>query len=113
MRRGRDLHGSTSSPRGPLVMSLTIPVHARSENLRGIAAMLASTAVFVLNDTLLKIATEALPTGEAIFLRGLFTTLFCASLVVGSGSLGTLPHIASPRVIGRAVAEVGSTVFFL
>src|SRR5437868_5160809 len=113
MRRGRDLHGSTSSPRGPLVMSLTIPVHARSENLRGIAAMLAATAVFVVNDTLLKIAAEALPTGEAIFLRGLLTTLFCASLLFSLGTPGSLPHAVSPKIIGRAIAEIGSTLFFL
>ena len=62
-------------------MSLAAPARAPSENLRGIVAMLAATAVFVVNDTLLKIATEALPTGEAIFLRGVFTTLYCASLV--------------------------------
>src|SRR5882724_13265532 len=94
-------------------MSLAVPARAPSENLRGIVAMLAATAVFVVNDTLLKIATEALPTGEAIFLRGLFTTLFCASLVVGGGALGALPHVVSPRIVGRAVAEVGSTLFFL
>ena len=95
-------------------MSLAVPAHARSQNVRGIAAMLASTAVFVLNDTLLKIATEALPTGEAIFLRGLFTTLFCFALFARHGSPGTLQqHIVSPRNVGRAIAEVGSTLFFL
>ena len=94
-------------------MSLTISAHARSENLRGIMAMLAATAVFVVNDALVKIAAEALPTGEAIFLRGLFTTLFCASLLVSHGTLGTLPHVVSPKIIGRAIAEVGSTLFFL
>jgi drug/metabolite transporter (DMT)-like permease len=94
-------------------MSLAVPVHFRSDNVRGIVAMLAATAVFVLNDTLLKIATEALPTGEAIFLRGLFTTVFCAFLFVGHGTQGALPHIVSPRIIGRAVAEIGSTIFFL
>ena len=94
-------------------MRLAVPAHARSENVRGIVAMLAATAVFVVNDTLLKIATEALPTGEAIFLRGLFTTLFCASLVVSHGTLGALPHVVSPRIVGRAIAEVGSTIFFL
>ena len=94
-------------------MSLAVPVHLRSDNVRGIVAMLAATAVFVLNDTLLKIATEALPTGEAIFLRGLFTTVFCACLFVGHGTQSALPHIVSPRIIGRAVAEIGSTIFFL
>jgi drug/metabolite transporter (DMT)-like permease len=94
-------------------MSLTIPAHAKSQNLRGITAMLAATAAFVVNDTLLKIAAEALPTGEAIFLRGLLTTLFCASLLFSHGVPGSLPHAVSPKIIGRAIAEIGSTRFFL
>jgi drug/metabolite transporter (DMT)-like permease len=94
-------------------MSLSIPARTSTENLRGIVAMLASTAVFVVNDTLLKLATEALPTGEAIFLRGLFTTLFCTLLFARHGRPAALPHMVSPRIIGRAVAEVGSTLFFL
>ena len=94
-------------------MSLALPSHAPSQNLRGIVAMLAAMAVFVVNDSLLKIAAETLPTGEAIFLRGLFTTIFCAAFVIAQHDLRALPRIASPRIIGRAVAEVGSTIFFL
>ena len=94
-------------------MSLAVSAHIRSENLRGICAMLASTAVFVVNDTLLKLATEALPTGEAIFLRGMFTTLFCTLLFARPGRSASLPSVVSPRIVGRAVAEVGSTLFFL
>jgi drug/metabolite transporter (DMT)-like permease len=94
-------------------MSLAVPAHARSHNVRGILAMLASTAVFVLNDTLLKIATEALPTGEAIFLRGVFTTLFCVALFARHGSPAALHYVVSARNVGRAIAEVGSTLFFL
>ena len=75
--------------------------------------MLAAMAAFVVNDTLLKIAGEALPTGEAIFLRGLLTTLFCASLLFSHGAPGALPHAVSPKIIGRAIAEIGSTLFFL
>jgi drug/metabolite transporter (DMT)-like permease len=95
-------------------MSPAVPAHARSENVRGILAMLVATAAFVLNDTLLKIATEALPAGEAIFLRGLLTTLFCAVLFSRRHSTpASLTHVVSPRIVGRAIAEVGSTLFFL
>ena len=52
-------------------MSLALPAAPpRSDNIRGILAMLASMAVFVINDLLMKIAAGHLPTGEAIFLRG-------------------------------------------
>ena len=51
-------------------MTLAVPASERSENIRGIVGMLVAMAVFVLNDTLMKLAAAHLPTGEAIFLRG-------------------------------------------
>jgi drug/metabolite transporter (DMT)-like permease len=94
-------------------MSLALPAHARSDNVRGILAMLASMAVFVVNDTLVKIAAGSLPTGEAIFVRGLFLTALCSILMVRSGVLWSLSRALSPHIVGRALADVGSTVFFL
>src|SRR2546423_6006845 len=94
-------------------MSLALPAHARSDNLRGILAMLASMAVFVVNDTLMKIAAGHLPTGEAIFLRGLLTTAFGAALIVASGVLRDLPHALSPTVLWRAAADLGGPITFL
>jgi drug/metabolite transporter (DMT)-like permease len=94
-------------------MSLALPLHARSENIRGIIAMLAAMAVFVVNDTLIKFAAASLPTGETIFIRGVFMALLCGILVVHSGLLWALPQALSPRIAWRALADVGSTVFFL
>jgi drug/metabolite transporter (DMT)-like permease len=94
-------------------MTLALPAHARSDNLRGIAAMLVAMAAFVVNDTLMKISAAHLPVGEAIFVRGLLTTAFGVALIAGSGLLRELPHALSPRVLLRAVADVCSTVFFL
>jgi drug/metabolite transporter (DMT)-like permease len=86
---------------------------ARSDNLRGIVAMLVAMAAFVINDTLLKVTVAWLPTGEVIFLRGVFTTLLCGALIARSGIFWALPHALTPRVIGRAVADVGAAIFFL
>jgi drug/metabolite transporter (DMT)-like permease len=94
-------------------MSPSNPAHTHAENLRGIAAMLASSAMFIVNDALFKLAAQSLPTGEAIFLRGAFTTLLCAALVAAWHDLSSLPRRASTRLLGRAAAEVGSTILFL
>ena len=67
-------------------MTLAVPAPARSDNIRGIIAMLAAMAVFVVNDTLMKLAAAHMPTGEAIFLRGVFTTALGAALIVASGA---------------------------
>jgi drug/metabolite transporter (DMT)-like permease len=94
-------------------MSVALPAPARSENVRGIVAMLAAMAVFVVNDTLVKLAAAHLPTGEAIFLRGVFTTAFCLALIFASGLAWALPHALSPRVLGRAASDVGASILFL
>jgi drug/metabolite transporter (DMT)-like permease len=94
-------------------MSIVLAAHTRSENIRGIAFMLASMAVFVVNDTLVKVAAGSLPTGEAIFVRGVFTVALCAGLIVATGAAWALPHALSPRVLLRGVADIGGTVFFL
>jgi drug/metabolite transporter (DMT)-like permease len=94
-------------------MSIAFPAHLRSANIRGILFMLASMAVFVVNDTLVKVAAGSLPTGEAIFVRGVFTVALCACLIFATGAAWALPHALSPRVLLRGVADIGGTVFFL
>jgi drug/metabolite transporter (DMT)-like permease len=94
-------------------MTLALPVHSRSENLRGITFMLASMAVFVVNDSLMKIAAGQLATGEAIFIRGLLTTVLGALTIIASGALSSVPKALTPTVLYRAIADVGGTVFFL
>lgn len=94
-------------------MSIALPAPARSENLRGIIAMLAAMAVFIVNDTLTKLVAGSLPIGETIFVRGVFLTTLCGLLIVRSRLLWALPQALSPRVLLRALADVGGTVFFL
>jgi drug/metabolite transporter (DMT)-like permease len=94
-------------------MTLAVPTSARSENIRGIARMLAAMAVFVLNDTLIKLAAAHVPTGEAIFVRGVFTVGFCLVLIVASNLTWALPHAVSPRVLMRSLLDIGATVLFM
>jgi drug/metabolite transporter (DMT)-like permease len=94
-------------------MTLAVPASARSENVRGIIGMLAAMAVFVLNDTLMKLSASHVPTGEAIFVRGVFTVgLFL--VVIYRTNLGwALPLAISPRVVLRSAIDIGSTVLFM
>ena len=87
-------------------MSLALPTHARSDNIRGILAMLASMAVFVVNDTLMKIAAGNLPTGRGdLPARGVHDGAV-RRLIVAAARRG-LPHALSPTVLSRAPADVG------
>jgi drug/metabolite transporter (DMT)-like permease len=94
-------------------MTLAVPASARSENIQGILSMLASMAVFVLNDTLMKLSASYVPPGEAIFLRGVLTIGLCLSLIYASNLSWALPLALSPRVVLRSVIDIGGTVLFI
>lgn len=91
-----------------------------SENSRGILFMCASMLAFTLNDTLMKEATQVVPTpglplSEAIFLRGAVATI---GLLVLAGYTGALRHLVPGRgdlgpVALRTLAEVAATAAFL
>jgi drug/metabolite transporter (DMT)-like permease len=77
-----------------------------SRNITGIIAMCAAMALFVINDTLVKLAAKELPTHQILFLRGLFaTTLICAA-VVQKGLHRNLAGLRSPLVLTRCLIEV-------
>jgi len=94
-------------------MTLAVPASARSENVRGIIGMLAAMAVFVLNDTLMKLAASHIPTGEAIFVRGVFTVGLCLVVIYRTNLSWALPLAISPRVVLRSMIDIGSTVLFM
>jgi drug/metabolite transporter (DMT)-like permease len=94
-------------------MSLTIALPAGSENLRGILAMLAAMASLIVNDAFIKIAAADLPLGEAIFLRGLFTTLMCAGLLVATAGPSGLRLVGARGVPMRTWADIAATLLYL
>jgi drug/metabolite transporter (DMT)-like permease len=94
-------------------MSLALSLRTRSDNLRGILAMLAAMGSLIFNDAFLKMAAADLPTGEAIFLRGLFATLLCTGLIVATVGPGALLHAGNRRVQARASADVLGTILYL
>lgn len=86
--------------------------------------MLVSMAAFTANDVCVKLASETLPLGEIIAVRGGFATLFIAiGLIVAAGGfaaarrdlgLGRLWAGPYRRMLGwRMAGEVAATLFFL
>ncbi|WP_181704215.1 DMT family transporter [Chthonobacter albigriseus] len=83
------------------------------ETVRGILAMLACCLSFILNDTMVKAATETLPLGQVIFFRGIVSTLVIAVVAWRMGAFhGWRSHISRP--LGwRTFGEVGATLAYL
>lgn len=103
---------TAAKPRG-IAPAADPPLSPASANRRGIAAMLAAMALFTGNDTILKIATAQLPTGQIMTVRGAFAMAIVFGLIVARGEIRKLAHIGSPRVIGRAVLEAVIACLFI
>jgi drug/metabolite transporter (DMT)-like permease len=82
-------------------------------SLRGIAAMVAAQFAFLLNDTLNKLASEVMPMGEIIFIRGVFATLLVGAIVVAMGLHREIWRLRHRLVAVRVLGELGGTYFFL
>lgn len=67
--------------------------------------MVAAMALFVANDALVKLATQALPVSQVLAVRGVFASLVILGLVIALGQAGSLGAMRRPRVALRAVLE--------
>ena len=94
-------------------MSIAVPAQSSSDNLRGIGAMLAAMAAFVVNDAMMKLAAADLPTGQVIFLRGLIIVPVLAALMLASATPTTWDMLRRPGILARCVAEVAAAILYL
>lgn len=87
---------------------------SRHSNVVAIIAMMASQAVFTVNDALMKLAAHELPAGQTIFLRGVCSTVIAGFLIAMLGGLRDWPTRTDWPLIGlRNVGEIGATLLYL
>lgn len=85
-----------------------------NDNTRGAMLMMASMALFTLNDTFAKLLAGEVPLAQVIAVRGLFTTLATALIAWRLGAFRIrLSRRDRGLVLLRMVAEVGAAYFFL
>lgn len=84
-----------------------------TDNLRGIAAMLASATGFVINDTMMKLATDELPTGELIVIRGAMATALIGLAAWWFGALRPVTVLMQWPMIIRICAAALATLFIV
>jgi drug/metabolite transporter (DMT)-like permease len=86
---------------------------SEAANLRGVAAMLLSTASFVVCDSFLKLVTEALPPFEVLFLRGVFATVFCGAVLLAVGHWRSVGLSFQAPVLLRGSFETAGTLCYI
>ncbi len=77
-----------------------------SRNIIGITAMCAAMALFVANDTLVKLAAKELPTHQILFVRGLLASALIGAAVIQQGLYRNLAGTVNPLVLARCLVEV-------
>jgi drug/metabolite transporter (DMT)-like permease len=112
MDKGFKLESNGASPPAlaPL-MSDHAALHAA--NMRGIVAVLVSMALFVLSDSVVKLAGEMMPATEIMALRGIMAVALMGSVAAMTVDRSKWHLMAQVRVVVRAVLEAVVAVLFL
>ena len=87
--------------------------HDRRGNLRGALAMLGAIALFIINDAMIKLASDGVPAAQTIGVRGVFATTWVVLAVTAAGLWHQSHHALDRRTMGRAALDVGSTFTYL
>lgn len=80
-----------------------------TDNLRGIIAVLIGSAAFVVNDAIVKLLSDELPSGEIIVLRGILATALLAAGVVALGATQPLSVLKTGMMAARLLAAAAAT----
>ena len=87
---------------------------ALKSNTKGALLMMASMASFTMNDAFMKGLSTVLPLSQAVFLRGIATTLILLALAQAMGGLKLrLPKRDWKIILARNVTEVLMAYFFI
>jgi drug/metabolite transporter (DMT)-like permease len=88
-------------------------MHFLPQPLRGPAFMIAATGAFVINDTMMKLATEGIPPLQVLFMRGVAATLWCFPLVLVLGYGKDLHRLFDKWVLARNGFELVAVLLFV
>jgi drug/metabolite transporter (DMT)-like permease len=82
-------------------------------NRLGILAMIGAMACFIVNDALVKYASQTMPAAQLIFVRGVMATLLVLAAAQAMGATRRVREIAHGWVAIRAIVDAIATVLFL
>lgn len=82
-------------------------------NIRGPLFMIVSTGSYLVNDTMMKLATAGLPPYEVLFLRGAAATLWGMPLLLMLGYGRQIPLLIERKVLRRNVLELAAILCYV
>lgn len=81
-------------------------------NRRGIIAIVAATATFSANDSIVKLIARTYPLGEVLFVRGLMTSILVAGILIALGHWRAFPLANNRIVYARSGLEALAALLF-
>ncbi|WP_256753627.1 DMT family transporter [Mesorhizobium sp. Mes31] len=88
-------------------------MHFLPTTVRGPLFMIISTGSYLVNDTMMKLATSGLPSYEVLFLRGTAATLWGFPLLFALGYGKQIPLIFDKRVLRRNLLELAAILCYV
>lgn len=86
---------------------------AAAHPFRGPLFMVIATGSYLVNDTMMKLATDGLPPYEVLFIRGVMASLWGIPLLLALGYRKTLPQLFAPRVLLRNGLEMAAILMYV
>ncbi|WP_352973326.1 DMT family transporter [Mesorhizobium sp. M1406] len=88
-------------------------MHFIPPSIRGPLFMIVSTGSYLVNDTMMKLATAGLPSYEVLFLRGAAAALWGFPLLFALGYGKQIPLIFDGRVLRRNLLELAAILCYV
>ena len=88
-------------------------MHFIPANIRGPLFMIVSTGSYLVNDTMMKLATEGLPPYEVLLLRGTAATLWGVPLLLMLGYGRQIPLLFERKVLSRNLCELAAILCYV
>lgn len=110
--QGEPVGGEGQAAAGGRQVGPTPAGAGQSNNTRGIIAMLVAMASFACGDSLMKLASVAIPTGELIFLRSSVIASVSALTALLTGAFQHSWRLLSPAMAIRALSDVSGSMAF-
>ena len=84
-----------------------------TDNFRGILAILASSAGFVVNDAIVKVVSAELPNSQIIVIRGVMATLILGTAMFMTRGWRSPRVLLTPPMLVRLIASAFATLFIV
>jgi drug/metabolite transporter (DMT)-like permease len=93
---------------------MSAPLSQQVQNTkRGVLLLMSAMALFIINDSLVKLASRHYPVGQILVVRGIFACLIMFGIILAGGHLNKIKTAVEKFIVIRAGAEAMVALLFI